>query len=124
MPPSGLVDQPSGFRLHLLGSVVYNRPRSPVSGPQEWSRVRYWLLDLAEEVQAATKVGSLPAALSLDRVWIMANGPPAGEIARHESCSAPRAAPRGVLFRQTSPRDRPENWPSGLPQRFPAAGQG
>jgi len=45
-----------------------------LSEPQEWGRVRYWLLDLAEELRAATQDGSLPSALSLDRVWITADG--------------------------------------------------
>ena len=40
----------------------------------DWGRVRFWLLDLAEELQAAEKDGSLPAVLSLDRVWITADG--------------------------------------------------
>jgi len=42
--------------------------------PQEWSRARYWLLDLAEELRAATQDRSLPSTLSLDRVWITADG--------------------------------------------------
>jgi hypothetical protein len=36
--------------------------------------VRFWLLDLAEELQAASLDGSLPTTLSLDRVWITACG--------------------------------------------------
>lgn len=35
-----------------------------------WNQVRFWLLDLAEELQAAEQDGSRPALLSLDRVWI------------------------------------------------------
>jgi len=45
-----------------------------ISEPQEWGRVRYWLLDLAEELRAASQDGSLPGALSLDRVWITGEG--------------------------------------------------
>ena len=37
--------------------------------PQSWSRVRHWLADLAQEVAAALKDGSLPA-LQADRVWV------------------------------------------------------
>ena len=37
--------------------------------PQPWTRVRHWLADLAQEVAAALKDGSLPA-LQADRVWI------------------------------------------------------
>ena len=40
---------------------------------QTWDRVRFCLVDLAEELQAAQADGSLPARLSLDRVWITAD---------------------------------------------------
>jgi hypothetical protein len=42
--------------------------------PQPWKNVRHWLLDLATEFAAATSDGSMPATLSLDRVWITASG--------------------------------------------------
>jgi len=42
--------------------------------PQPWSRVRFWLLDLAEEINAALRDQSLPAILVIDRVWITADG--------------------------------------------------
>lgn len=42
--------------------------------PQPWKNVRHWLLDLAEEFAAATRDGSMPPQLSLDRVWITASG--------------------------------------------------
>ncbi len=45
-----------------------------IAQPQPWSVVRYWLLDLAQELDAATKDGTLPPALSQDRVWITAAG--------------------------------------------------
>jgi eukaryotic-like serine/threonine-protein kinase len=45
-----------------------------IAEPQEWATVRYWLLDLAEELLAATQDGTLPATLSLERVWIGADG--------------------------------------------------
>jgi len=41
---------------------------------QPWHLVRYWLLDLAEELNAALKDGSLPTVLALDRVWITVEG--------------------------------------------------
>ncbi len=41
---------------------------------QEWDDVRFWLLDLAEELTAAMTDGTLPATLSLDQVWITADG--------------------------------------------------
>ena len=42
--------------------------------PQPWRSVRYWLMDLAEELEAGLKDGSVPALLALDRVWITADG--------------------------------------------------
>jgi uncharacterized RDD family membrane protein YckC len=38
--------------------------------PQPWKKVRHWLSDLAEELAAAQVDGSMPAQLSLDRIWI------------------------------------------------------
>jgi hypothetical protein len=45
-----------------------------IARPQPWRSVRYWLMDLAEELAAALKDGTVPAALALDRVWITAGG--------------------------------------------------
>jgi eukaryotic-like serine/threonine-protein kinase len=42
--------------------------------PQPWSQVRFWLLDVAQELGAAEKDGTLPQVLALDRVWITADG--------------------------------------------------
>ncbi|MEE8241693.1 MAG: RDD family protein, partial [Nitrospirales bacterium] len=39
-----------------------------------WSRLRHWLYDLASELWAATGDHTLPAVLSLDHVWITAQG--------------------------------------------------
>jgi uncharacterized RDD family membrane protein YckC len=41
--------------------------------PQPWREVRYWLNDLAIEISAAEKDGTLPE-LALDRVWITGDG--------------------------------------------------
>src|SRR5207247_1331217 len=41
--------------------------------PQPWSELRYWLHDLATEISASEKDGTLPE-LALDRVWITADG--------------------------------------------------
>jgi hypothetical protein len=46
----------------------------PLAQPQPWSQVRFWLHDLASEISAAEKDGSLPAVLALDRVWITGDG--------------------------------------------------
>jgi uncharacterized RDD family membrane protein YckC len=39
-----------------------------------WGSVRYWLLDLAEELRAGLKDESAPPLLGLDRIWITADG--------------------------------------------------
>lgn len=52
------------------GQPLLNSPGVGAS----WSDVRYWLLDLAEEIQLASKTRTLPSVLDLDRVWIGANG--------------------------------------------------
>jgi uncharacterized RDD family membrane protein YckC len=44
-----------------------------VRSPQPWRDVRFWLHDLASEISAAEKEGSLPE-LALDRVWITDEG--------------------------------------------------
>jgi len=54
------------------GSLRQNQ--RPGRNRQPWSRVRFWLSDLATELEAAEKDGSLPPVLSLDRVWITADG--------------------------------------------------
>ncbi len=41
---------------------------------QPWNQVRFWLFDLAKETSVALKDGTLPEELSLDRVWITADG--------------------------------------------------
>ncbi len=45
-----------------------------IAAPQPWGQVRYWLLDLANEIAAAEKDGTLPVVLGLDRVWITGDG--------------------------------------------------
>jgi len=44
-----------------------------VEATQPWSQVRFWLYDLANEISAARKDGTLPV-LALDRVWITGDG--------------------------------------------------
>lgn len=44
-----------------------------IVSPQPWSEVRYWLYDLAGEISAAQKDGTLPE-LALDRIWITGEG--------------------------------------------------
>ena len=45
-----------------------------VSTRQDWEKVRFWLLDLAAELETGEKDGSLPLVLSPDRIWITADG--------------------------------------------------
>jgi hypothetical protein len=42
--------------------------------PQPWSDIRYWLHDLASDINAAEQDGALPSVLALDRVWITGEG--------------------------------------------------
>ncbi len=42
--------------------------------PQPWQSVRFWLVDVAEELAAGAKNRSLPHVLALDRVWITLEG--------------------------------------------------
>ena len=39
-----------------------------------WSRVRYWLVDIAEELEAVEKGNATPPLLSLERIWITESG--------------------------------------------------
>jgi hypothetical protein len=39
-----------------------------------WREVRFWLLDLAEELTLAAREGNSPSRLALDQVWITADG--------------------------------------------------
>jgi len=41
---------------------------------QPWSQVRFWLYDLAREINAAAKDATLPSVLALNRVWITGDG--------------------------------------------------
>jgi uncharacterized RDD family membrane protein YckC/tRNA A-37 threonylcarbamoyl transferase component Bud32 len=53
-----------------LGTPLVNLLRAP----QPWQSVRCWLLDVAEELAAASRDGSLPPVLALECVWINADG--------------------------------------------------
>lgn len=74
---------------------------------QSWQAVRYWLLDLAEELKLAAKAGTLPEVLALDRVWITADGAaklldfpaPGIEMTTAEKSASPvEETSRGTLF--------------------------
>jgi hypothetical protein len=67
---------------------------------QPWSRVRFWLYDLAMEISAAEKDGTVPAALALDRVWITGEG-----RAKLLDFSAPGRASSQPLTPSLSPSD-------------------
>ena len=45
-----------------------------VNRRQPWNPGRVWLMDLAEELTAAAKEGSLPECLGLDQIWITTDG--------------------------------------------------
>jgi hypothetical protein len=74
----GRVRWVSGAHAPTLRWDAYEAPRgasleSKAQEAQPWDRVRFWLRDLALEIQAATRDGALPA-LGVDRVWITDDG--------------------------------------------------
>lgn len=54
----------------MPGAPLLNMLRAP----QSWKSLRYWLLDLGEELNASARGSSLPQMLALDRIWISVNG--------------------------------------------------
>ncbi|WP_395743068.1 protein kinase domain-containing protein [Prosthecobacter sp.] len=77
-----------------------------VTTPQPWRVVRHWLHDLAAELDAATRSGSLPNTLALDRVWITSDGraklfdfPAPGSI---PPSAGPAATPQAFLHEVAS----------------------
>jgi eukaryotic-like serine/threonine-protein kinase len=56
-----------------LAQLLEEKKQS-VSNLQPWAQVRYWLSDLATELSAAQKDGTIPPFLALDRVWITSDG--------------------------------------------------
>lgn len=72
-------------RLRWIGGVRslaenWDAFEAPIGRPlrelsaQPWSAVRGWLHDLAEEIDAAAKDGTLPTGIGLDHVWITGDG--------------------------------------------------
>ena len=53
---------------------ITGQPLVGMRQPRPWAEVRYWLLDLAVEIAAAEKDGTLPGTLTVDRVWITGDG--------------------------------------------------
>ena|SRR2546426_719310 len=68
--------------MHWSEGECWDAYEAPSDGPllsllsesQPWRAVRYWLLDLAEELEAASKDQSFAGTLALDRVWVTAEG--------------------------------------------------
>lgn len=76
--------------------AVSGRPLlSSEAKPGPWSQVRYWLLDLAQELEAASRTQTMAPVLKPDRVWIGADG-------RVKLLDAPPAPARPV--EESSPR--------------------
>jgi uncharacterized RDD family membrane protein YckC len=72
-----------------------------LSEPRQWTNVRYWLMDLAYETSVAERDGTMPQTLSLDRVWVTAEGraklldfPAPGTNSMADSTDAASAAAR------------------------------
>jgi hypothetical protein len=74
-----------------------------VNAPHPWRKVRQWLFDLASEVDAAAKDGTMPAVLALDRVWITAEDRaklldfPAPSVRQSEVAAQPCDSPQSFL---------------------------
>ena len=70
-----------------------------IRSPRTWSEVRFWLRDLAEELQASGGEGVRPPTLALDRIWITADGRAklldftAPNIPAEQGISEPRQSP-------------------------------
>jgi eukaryotic-like serine/threonine-protein kinase len=66
----------------LAGTAAWNAFEAPdgqaltafEKQSQPWALVRHWLADLAEEIAAAEKDGTLPAGLGIEQVWITREG--------------------------------------------------
>jgi serine/threonine protein kinase len=64
-----------GERAWDAFEAVEGRPLlNLIREPQSWDAVRGWLLDLATELAAAGRDGSLPETIGLRHVWITADG--------------------------------------------------
>jgi len=63
-----------GLEKAALRAVIYIMIPDLAAKRQSWESVRFWLLDLAEELTAAMKDGTMPETRSLDRIWISAEG--------------------------------------------------
>jgi hypothetical protein len=86
--------------------ALNGRPFSELArNPQPWREVRYWLHDLATEISAAEKDGSLPE-LALDRVWITGDG-------RAKLLDFPAPSPDG---KSEIRNPKPESCPDSPPQ--------
>ena len=73
-------------------------PELMAKGRVPWSTLRYWLYDLADELRAAQRDGSLPSAYRLDQIWITDDGrallldePWPGTTPTHEGAAEPMA---------------------------------
>jgi eukaryotic-like serine/threonine-protein kinase len=109
-------------RLHWLtggrsANQAWEAFEAPDGGPllaregpgASWPTVKVWLLDLAAELTAAARDGSMPA-LGLDRVWLRNDGHlvlldfPAFAVARHSDATASaRQAPGAAAWHTDAP---------------------
>jgi hypothetical protein len=67
-----------------------------IARPQPWTRVRHWIVELASEIAAASKEGSLPL-LATDRIWVDADDrarlldwPPPSRAPSEQASAGPR----------------------------------
>jgi uncharacterized RDD family membrane protein YckC len=95
-----------------------------IATSQPWSRVRHWIADLAHEIAASEKDGSLPA-LDAGRVWITADdrarlldwAPPPPSPAPNDPASAGLRPPSPAALEPASAGLRPSA-ASANPQQF------
>ncbi|HKQ40483.1 MAG TPA: protein kinase, partial [Verrucomicrobiae bacterium] len=64
----------NGGQIELQRWEAYEAPTGGPISKASWSSVRFWLLDLAEELRAALEERSTAPALSLQHVWMTAAG--------------------------------------------------
>jgi hypothetical protein len=91
--------------------------------PQPWSRVRLWLLDLAEELDHAAGDGPIDPMLNLDRIWITTAGHavllefpcPGAARVPPRLCGAGEAASIQVFLYEVAMTTWPEDRPAALP---------
>jgi len=64
----------NGGQMESMRWEAYEAPSGGPFAKAPWANVRFWLLDLAQELRAALEEPATAPPLSLDRIWITASG--------------------------------------------------